>query len=485
MHEGCTEEMLDYEQEKISADWHALSKSGVQRTRRREEHADERRFKLRGYRGHGHVDKLLGFEDKTKIARRRRLRSGTEVKPRKTHPTYVESEFPGPFRRPVQPWNVVRAGFNIGRSAAQFRRKGVVPMVSIQVVRDACAGSTDKWSLRLLAEMERLLLLRSGDVEENPGPYCLYSGQVIRGDWYHGNLVCPKCHVKLDHPKKRYGKHYKVQEEDVWSGGPISVTTTRNIPPSSTADKESVFDSVSEASSASTSTSSKVEVQRDPVVLDGHVLSQYDKAQILKPLVRFGYLDLISQFLFGDSDYARSVRSSDINLHYDGEKRVVPNRNVLEHKQPLHIARIYKEDVFLPSWRYRISLCLSYLLPIIVGLNLGFWAYFYAPLVLSSPLLVILVFVNRYYQKNVSHGEYVSVALKYVPHLVSSVVQEYERGTNIECLETTVRQRIRRMASLPIPDIELLDCIYGSEVVIKYLVIHSPFFVHRAGFCLP
>jgi hypothetical protein len=221
------------------------------------------------------------------------------------------------------------------------------------------------------------------------------------------------------------------------------------------------------------------------VVLDGHVLSQYDKAQILKPLVRFGYLDLISQFLFGDSDYARSVRSSDINLHYDGEKRVVPNRNVLEHKQPLHIARIYKEDVFLPSWRYRISLCLSYLLPIIVGLNLGFWAYFYAPLVLSSPLLVILVLVNRYYQKNVSHGEYVSVALKYVPHLVSSVVQEYERGTNIECLETTVRQRIRRMASLPIPDIELLDCIYGSEVVIKYLVIHSPFFVHRAGFCLP
>lgn len=71
--------------------------------------------------------------------------------------------------------------------------------------------------------------------------------------------------------------------------------------------------------------------------------------------------------------------------------------------------------------------------------------------------------------------------IAYVPHLVSAVVAEYEHGTNSTVLDSTVRQRIMRLAALPIPDYDHLSLIDGSEIVIKFLVSRSASFSSIPG----
>lgn len=69
--------------------------------------------------------------------------------------------------------------------------------------------------------------------------------------------------------------------------------------------------------------------------------------------------------------------------------------------------------------------------------------------------------------------------ISYIPHLASCVAAEYDRGTNPEALRQTVRQRMRRVASLPICDKDYLVLIHGTEIVVEYLVEKSPFFGKR------
>lgn len=71
--------------------------------------------------------------------------------------------------------------------------------------------------------------------------------------------------------------------------------------------------------------------------------------------------------------------------------------------------------------------------------------------------------------------------LEYVPHLVSSVLVEYDRGTSREVAQGTIRQKIRRLACLPIADEDAVQFVTGSEAVVLYLLDHGDFFATRAG----
>lgn len=71
--------------------------------------------------------------------------------------------------------------------------------------------------------------------------------------------------------------------------------------------------------------------------------------------------------------------------------------------------------------------------------------------------------------------------ITYLPHLVSAVVAEYDRGTNAEAVNSTIRQRIRRLACLPIPDEDALTLINGSELMAKAIISRQNFFVEGAA----
>lgn len=74
----------------------------------------------------------------------------------------------------------------------------------------------------------------------------------------------------------------------------------------------------------------------------------------------------------------------------------------------------------------------------------------------------------------------------FIPHLVSCVVSEYDRGTNAVVVRSTIRQKIRRLACLPIPDEDALIFLTGSELVAEQLLESGEYFSRGAAcFRLP
>lgn len=70
--------------------------------------------------------------------------------------------------------------------------------------------------------------------------------------------------------------------------------------------------------------------------------------------------------------------------------------------------------------------------------------------------------------------------VSWIPHLVSAVMSEYDRGTNASVAHTTLRRNLRRLQSLPIPDVDLIAFYSGTEEVINQLLTRQSFFTGGA-----
>jgi len=75
------------------------------------------------------------------------------------------------------------------------------------------------------------------------------------------------------------------------------------------------------------------------------------------------------------------------------------------------------------------------------------------------------------------------VVIPYVPHLVTSVLAEYERGTNAESVRNSVRGKLRRLACFPVADEDYTTLTEGTERVIIFLIERSGFFTGRRAAC--
>jgi len=64
----------------------------------------------------------------------------------------------------------------------------------------------------------------------------------------------------------------------------------------------------------------------------------------------------------------------------------------------------------------------------------------------------------------------------YVPHMVTCIVLEFERGTNPEIVKASLMQKARRLASLPIADRDALEYFEGSCRLAEYVISRSSFF---------
>lgn len=65
--------------------------------------------------------------------------------------------------------------------------------------------------------------------------------------------------------------------------------------------------------------------------------------------------------------------------------------------------------------------------------------------------------------------------ITFVPHVVSCIVAEYHRGTNNAVVAATVRQRMLRLATLPILDKDYAQLLDGTEQIIEWLVAQQDF----------
>jgi hypothetical protein len=206
-------------------------------------------------------------------------------------------------------------------------------------------------------------------------------------------------------------------------------------------------------------------------------------------------------------------------LPYTGEKRLAQNRNVVEIKAGMDIVQATVSVPTRPPNKHRFILALGlttlllllfagiwFCLPVIkpeqkvswrntnphrclrivcnprqssidsaprtnhssLWLTIPYWLCLLALLPLPTVLL---------YRKTQFSTKYIT----YLPHLVSAVVSEYDRGTNAEAVNSTIRQRIRRLACLPIPDEDALVLINGSELVAKAVISRQNFFGEGAA----
>lgn len=64
----------------------------------------------------------------------------------------------------------------------------------------------------------------------------------------------------------------------------------------------------------------------------------------------------------------------------------------------------------------------------------------------------------------------------YCPHAVSSVVTEYNSGTNAVVVASTVNQKLLRLGALPLPDAIVLQIHKGTELVVASTIANSSYF---------
>jgi len=253
-------------------------------------------------------------------------------------------------------------------------------------------------------------------------------------------------------------------------------------------------------------TASSPEMLDDQTVLRGHVISNIDAAEILSSLE-------------GRKISVDGVRESVHIVQYVTERRIAPNRNVVEIKQPLEIRvwHCHKDFVKIPKWPLIFPLisllCVAALFihdwqvgEMIVISPFHLWSMaFDAPVncrwatmsyifhvafhlrtfAFNFPIVVSPMTVNCFVQfvtlvfmlcrvRVLYTGK--DVNLTYVPHLVSSVWNDYDRTTSLQAAKESMRQKIRRCAALPLPDVDHVKLVFGTEMVIDQ-VLASPDFL--------
>jgi len=185
---------------------------------------------------------------------------------------------------------------------------------------------------------------------------------------------------------------------------------------------------------------------------------------------------LINAFVCPSLSYPiyRYWRTYSVEYEYRCEKRIAPNRNLKELKAPMTLCQInVKVLYFIWYWMLlSVGFALAYLMvPFMVpsSLRIGdvhgiIASPFEAPpqggfnpltTIFGCLAIICLLFSFRIR----------SMKFPYVPHLVTSVLNDYDRETNYEVAASTIRMRMRRLGCLPIPDHTYIQLIEGSEAV--------------------
>lgn len=160
-------------------------------------------------------------------------------------------------------------------------------------------------------------------------------------------------------------------------------------------------------------------------------------------------------------DHAMS-RRRDFILKYSHERRLVSSRAVSETKEDMRVIEVVARlpgqspnTVFVGAALF-ISLSFVGLLSSL-HTNLGFILVAF-----SAPCLAYVLFKNMRPNR--------VARLQYVPHLASCVLADFDRVPNLENSVASIRQKIRRFCTLPLPDYDTYEFITGTEdIVLKNL----------------
>jgi len=506
--EGFLADQTDFELAQEQEDRHAAGAAGVRRDRAKRERSDEKKFKLRGFKGKGFqmFHGLQRSEAMVSAARKARVAAGSEGVSKKTRRFMVEEGLNKPGMAPHQPWSsrtkkAKKAShsekpFILAAAVARFKRTGDLPNVDVQVLKDSDASGVDGKTLR---RMIQAMLIRGG-VEQDPGPIgddgyevCPYKGMRIQGEWFQTKpradkpsariLVCPTCHAHLGglwDKKTRMGDHPgdmvfpSVPDQPLPSAPSVEVLLQPAQPPQMPSLEPARLEPavgprpppaapVPPPPPPPKPAPAKDQKAKNEHILAGHEISVEDRIAIMSKLC-------------GREVEADEIKVQEVVVPYTCDKRLAISRNVEEIQQGF-IAKQMRVTVPKTNWNAYI---LGLLLLACVA-EVGASMYFERPNlgIIGATCFVCftgtyLIFFNR------DPGER-DFYCSYMPHLISCVMSEYDRGTSAYVAKSTLRQRIRRLAALPLPDRDALKFINGSELVIEQLLDGEDFFWQGAS----
>jgi hypothetical protein len=168
------------------------------------------------------------------------------------------------------------------------------------------------------------------------------------------------------------------------------------------------------------------------------------------------------------------------------ENRPVSCRHVQEVKANFDVCEIQLTHVVADEdlpWRQRVRLPRS-LRAIQTAFCVGFMCaclFVYCTSVLSVTAQWINVFLGLgtiliWYLTRPEFGSVYNRKFYYVPHLVTCILNDYDRTTNFEVAQASVMQRFRRLSCFPLPDRDAVTYCNGTCEVVLYLLSHRHFF---------
>lgn len=342
-------------------------------------------------------------------------------------------------------------------------------------------------SLQRWSERHQKQLSRCGDVEENPGMgspgaststtlsqdsetfdgfgMCKYAGRRILGQKVRvrGKSVynCPDCASRLYDLRGSCGMHP--------GPAPLCEVMSDPLPPAPLPDKgkgpsiKIVRPNTPVPPPAPSldppPAPKEKEIKANEHVLLGHEISDADKEAIMTRMM-------------GVPVTIQDIHEQEMDVKYQGERRLASNRNVQEIKQAFRACQLTCVNMSHSWWclllvGFTVAMCVAQMTTCII-----FRLYYYV-------FFGLAVLTALYFVVSLPRAQRCSVP--YIPHLVSAVMAEFDRGTNVVAARSTIRQKIRRLASLPIPDEDALKFINGTELVCEQLLSHEDFFWEGAA----
>jgi hypothetical protein len=514
--EGVSELQAEFEVSKSASNMYAAKLQRHAKDIEKLEAAELKQFRLRGFKGHA---KRVGskalpsqdvrvlktserFASNAALANKRRVvakTGGVSKRVLRLNPLIPSASFMrAPARKtPAAVSEKKTVPFDLSKAISDFKRFSKLPSVPIEVVRASAHSGIKASAMRKMIEA---MLIRAG-VEQNPGPQggygsgCTYSGQRIQGEWLvdkHGKrrLICPQCQCFLEAAEHSRGLHpgcvcdsdaelvptTTVDPEGlVPTGSTSAVHSEVTVPLSDSEGSRSCGISVS---SARTYTRYKdkrkqmpilrVAIQEAPLpkkvpvlpVLDGTYASVDDTVNILSRMC-------------GEKVPAEQIKVEQMVLKYKDDSRIVTARNIQEIKQDMVACQFGISREVVPCWRIALSLFISCFA--LVGVcATSFLGDFDTPKRCIFGLYALLPcgFLPFVFPRRVCHHFRVA----YLPHLVASILLDFDRGTSASVVRSNIRAKCLRLSSLPIPDRDVVVFVTGSEIVAEQIMQTTNFF---------
>lgn len=518
----------DFDEMKLLSDWHSVKSDYRDRDAAKIASAAEKARRLRGYHvPHGNTRRST-IDKEEMYARRQRLKTGTDVCSRKEHRQRMQaaaffSRNEGETRGTHQS-KIGAKPFDLKHAVARFKRIGEVPSVPLSVVRSVPHDGIDGAALRRMIEA---MLVRGG-IEENPGydavPHfdedgfapCPLAGFVCKGERVvaHGKkfFVCPRCSKRLENIDGGYGFHPGHQavggydlnltpptkpsnefispyvHPEMFQSLPMPIPPGTPAPPPPPRHSAPTPPAMPPALPRTPAPVPPVIVNPvvpvvippppanpappEPVVLEGHHASADDEVAAVSRLVGHNVLE-------------EDLECVDRVVQYHGDHRLVGSRSVKEVQQAFTIRQInYTDRLVWPDYLLS-SLFMLVRLCLIVPRFITYVSPWAIPVPVQLEAFGVCAFVYFLTQYLLSrYPPYVrEYHIAYVPHILSSVIAEYDRGTNAVTVRSTIRSRIRRLACFPLPDRDALVIISGTELMAETILETQDFFWEGAACC--